>query len=157
MVVYVLRYLKSMPHNQNATGNILLTSPFQETMKDKFIPLLMLVAIVAATVAFRNKWRDKADGIDLMAAALSTPSQQISNSTRLTFQNFPINNELHFQARYVMAPRRLPFHKDMFDTTLTVTPLPLKDSIRKVLADEHRRTLWQYADDRHDYIITTSN
>lgn len=126
-------------------------------MKDKFIPLLMLVAIVAATVAFRNKWRDKADGIDLMAAALREPSQQISTSTRLTFQNYPIDNELHFRARYVMAPRHIPFHNWMFDTTLTITPLPLKDSIHKALADAHRRTLWQYADDRHDYIITTSH
>lgn len=153
----MLRYLKSVPARANSAGKYFVNFTPSEIMKDKFIPLLMLVAIVAATVAFRNKWRDKADGIDLMAAALHEPSQQISTSTRLTFQNFPINNELHFQARYVMAPRRLPFHKEMFDTTLTVTPLPQQDSIHKVLADAHRRTLWQYADNIHDYIITASH
>ena len=117
----------------------------------------MLVAIIVATTLFYNKWQNKPDGLDRMAAVLERASGAMGNTSRISFQNYPIVNELHFQARYVMAPRYLPFHKYTYDTTLTITPLQFKDSIRNVLAAAHRTTLWQYTDTSFDYLLTSTH
>lgn len=123
-------------------------------MKEKMMPLLMLLAMIMATVMFYNKWHDGHDDLDAMQQALAGAQRYIKPGSSMTFENAPIKNELHFAARYWLTPSYLAFHAHTFDTVLSVYPLKVKDSITQAYTTANRKTLWQYADKEYCYMLT---
>ena len=123
-------------------------------MKEKMIPLLLLTAIVAATMLFAAREQHTTEQLDKMQATLQPVNKMVPESAAISFQNIPVNNELHFFARYTLAPRYLPFHKQVCDTLLTICEPGKKDSIAAAYTAERRRIVWQASEDGNVYLLT---
>lgn len=126
-------------------------------MKERMIPLLLLTAIVAATILFMARQHADVTPMDRMSAKLQPISRLVPESSAISFQNQPIRNELHFYARYWLAPRYLPFHKTISDTLLTVCDADKADSLKTAYIAEHRRPVWTATEDGLVYLLTVKN
>lgn len=125
-------------------------------MKEAIIPILIVVAIVAAIVLYNDKIKTQHDDIDKMKTALAGAKNIIKPGSGITLQNIPVKNEIHFWARYALSPNYLSVHTHQFDTVLTIVNVNTCDSIQNTLLTNSRKMLWQQKDEQYCYFLTCS-
>lgn len=128
-------------------------------MKEKFIPLYLVIAIAITTIFFRAKIDHIEEPVDVLEAAFSGIEEIVpenANVSLLCLDDTISYDRLYCWTRYLLAPRFICSYANEFDTVLVIEPL----NSNKYLSNPkvmNRKVLWKKEHDVYRFLLTCSN
>lgn len=127
-------------------------------MKGSLVFIVLVVAVVAATLQHINKSNPQGDRIEKMADGLKEVKKYLPPGSSFKF-NMPEGapGDAYMLWRYILAPAYASIHpKEQFDTVLSISNMNVSDSAIHALTD-NRNVLCTSTDGQYKYYLTCKN
>jgi len=128
-------------------------------MKGSRVFLLLVIAIIIATVQHVNKHNEQGDNIDRLAAGLRDVEKCLPRNSSFTFiipeTGIPVGGYMIW--RYLLAPRYCSISpKEKFDTVLAICNMNTSDSALYSIT-ANRKVICSSNDGLYKYYLTSNN
>jgi hypothetical protein len=126
-------------------------------MKHTVIPLLLLIAIIIATIlhSYRKNTYPIEDSFDRLSAGLNNIDRVLPLKTNISIYPVGVPTEVFLFSSYLLAPRCSRGNKNIkLDTVLSICPVGTPDSILHTTMK--KKILWSNKDDQYQYYLTSN-
>ncbi len=128
-------------------------------MKDRIIPLLIVIAVILTTIFFTKKAEDERAPIDALGEAFAGIENSIPDNSNISVLDLADSTDfVHFYcwSRYILAPRYLARYANECDTVLILARINTPDNIIRPIM-HNKRILWKHQDSSYAFFLTSSH